>query len=123
MARRLPAVALLLVVAGADVIPTKGPADRRLVERAAALGREAGPLGYFSGVRLRREHGAELHVVRTQRGGREDRLHRMRRAAQRSGRSRLHCSPLSLGQVFDAVDDYGAVRPLQRVSHGGGGGF
>ena len=34
MARRL--VALLLVVAGA-VIPTKGPADRRLVERAAAI--------------------------------------------------------------------------------------
>ena len=28
----------MLVVAGADVIPTKGPADRRLVERAAALG-------------------------------------------------------------------------------------
>jgi hypothetical protein len=37
MARRLPAVALLLVASGADVKPTKGPADRRLVERAAAI--------------------------------------------------------------------------------------
>ncbi|CAH0374520.1 unnamed protein product [Pelagomonas calceolata] len=37
MARRLIMVALLLVASGANVKPTKGPADRRLVERAAAI--------------------------------------------------------------------------------------